>query len=695
MIRLAFDIGGTFTDFVLHDDGNGQTHVLKIPSTPHDPGVAVMSGLKRLLGQAGIGGGAIDSVLHATTVATNAVLERKGAATGLITTKGFRDVLIIGRQKRYETYDLYIDKPEPLVPRRHIAEVVERMDHEGRVVTPLDMASVDAAIDALRAAGIETIAVSLLHAYANPAHEQAIQARLEERVPELSVSLSSDVSPKIREYERTNTAVANAYVKPIVERYMERLEAALKTLGYRHELFVMQSSGGLVTPAIAKAYPIRIIESGPAAGVLMGGIVGTAMGREHVITFDMGGTTAKLGAVDGGSPAIMPTFEIGHVRYKKGSGLPVNVPAVELLEIGAGGGSIARTDMGMIAVGPESAGADPGPVCYGQGGGLPTITDANLVLGYINPDAFNGGAMTLDREAAAEAIKTQIGDPLDLSVGDAAWGIHLVATMNMENALRVVSVERGRDPRRYAMIAFGGAGPLHAACLARAVGIPTVIVPMGAGVGSAVGLLRAAPRIDVSITRVMLLDDDGGAAIAAIYAELEARARLELDQLGGAEAPVWTRQGYMHYAGQGFEVSVDLPGGPIGDDFGALAVAAFNQAYLQKHKFLDPAARIEAVDWSLTATLPGAHGAADLAIAWTASATPGGRPASREAWFPEAGGYVPTCVMERRALSQGMTISGPAIVEDPDSTIVILPGDEAHIGDTGHLIIEISPEAAA
>ena len=288
MIRLAFDIGGTFTDFVLHDDGNGQTHVLKIPSTPHDPGVAVISGLKRLLEQAGVQGGAIDSVLHATTVATNAVLERKGAATGLITTKGFRDVLIIGRQKRYETYDLYIDKPEPLVPRRHIAEVVERMDHEGGVVTPLDMASVDAAIDALRAAGTETIAVSLLHAYANPAHEQAIQVRLNERAPELPVSLSSDVSPKFREYERTNTAVANAYVKPIVERYVVQLEAALKPLGYRHELFVMQSSGGLVTPAIAKAYPIRIIESGPAAGVLMGGIVGTAMGHEHVITFDMG-----------------------------------------------------------------------------------------------------------------------------------------------------------------------------------------------------------------------------------------------------------------------------------------------------------------------------------------------------------------------------------------------------------------------
>ena len=700
MIRVAFDIGGTFTDFVLHDSGDGgnggdggSSHFLKIPSTPHDPGEAVLAGLKNLFIQAGMEAGDIDNVLHATTVATNAVLERKGAPTGLITTEGFRDVLIIGRQKRYETYDLYLDKPEPLVPRRHIAEVVERIAFDGAVVAPLDEASLDRAIDTLREAGVETLAVSLLHAYANPAHEQAIRDRILARAPEMPVSISSDVAPKFREYERTNTTVANAYIKPIVERYISQLEAALRQRGYAHELFVMQSSGGLVSPAIAKAYPIRIIESGPAAGVLMGGIVGKSEGREHVITFDMGGTTAKLGAVDGGAPAIVPTFEIDHVRYKRGSGLPINVPAVEMLEIGAGGGSIARVDMGMITVGPESSGADPGPICYGRGGGQPTITDANLVLGYINPEWFNAGAMALNPDAAAKGIMAQIGEPLGLELGAAAWGIHLVATMNMENAMRIVSVEQGRDPRRYAMIAFGGAGPMHAARLARAVGIPTVIVPYGAGVGSAIGLLQAAPRIDVSTTKVMELDDKAGPAIAKLYGELEERARKDMDQFGATTAPEWSRYGYMRYAGQGFEVQVDLPAGAIGDDFGARAIAAFNDAYLQKHKFLDPEARIEAVDWTLVASLPSGHESTAMARPREPDRPRGG--GTRPAWFPEAGGYVETRIIDRQAMNDGAEIIGPAIIEDPDSMTVLLSGDTARISAAGHLIIEITREAEA
>ena len=703
MIRVAFDIGGTFTDFVLSDGGEdgGASHFLKVPSTPKDPSQAVLAGLDVLFRQADIGADigaeAVDSVLHATTVATNAVLERKGAATGLITTDGFRDVLIIGRQKRFETYDLYIEKPEPLVPRRHIFEVLERLDHNGDVVLSLDMASVDRAIDALVAAGRETVAVSLLHAYANPIHEQAIRARIHERAPGLSVSISSEVAPKFREYERTNTTAANAYIKPIVEQYITQLQGALAQLGFTKDLFVMQSSGGLVSPTIAKSYPIRIIESGPAAGVLMGGIVGKSEGRDHVITFDMGGTTAKLGAVDNGAPAIMPTFEIDHVRYKKGSGLPINVPAVELLEIGAGGGSIARVDMGMIAVGPESAGADPGPICYGRGDRnrdtwAPTITDANLVLGYIDPDWFNGGTMRLDKAAAEAGIMAAIGEKLDLDLGQAAWGIHLVATMNMENAQRIVSVEQGRDPRRYAMIAFGGAGPLHAARLARAVGIPTVIVPHGAGVGSAIGLLQAAPRIDVSMTRVMELNGDAGPAIAAVYEELEARARNDIEQFGSAAAPQWSRRGYMRYAGQGFEVQVDLPDGAIGDDFGDQAIAAFNQAYMQKHKFLDPEARIEAVDWTLVATLPSGHEGSPIRSHETADE--GARSGSRPAWFPEAGGYVETRIVNRAALAKGETISGPAIIEDPDSTTVVLPGDLARISENGHLIIDVEGAAS-
>ena len=687
MIRVAFDIGGTFTDFVLHDDGAGGTHFLKVPSTPRDPGEAVLIGLELLMCRAGIEAGAVDGILHATTVATNAILERKGADTGLITTEGFRDVLIIGRQKRYETYDLYINKPDPLVQRRHIVEVTERMDFDGQVVSELNGQSVDRGIDAMVASGRETVAVSLMHAYANPAHEEAIRARILARAPGMSVSISSEISPKFREYERTSTTVANAYVKPIVARYIANLEAALAVRGFKNAFFVMQSSGGLVSTDIARDYPIRIIESGPAAGVLMGASVGLSEAAEHVITFDMGGTTAKLGAVDGGAPAIMPTFEVGHVRYKKGSGLPINVPSVELLEIGAGGGSVARVELGMIVVGPDSAGADPGPICYGQGGTRPTITDANVVLGYIAPDWFNAGTMRLDAKAAEAGIRAEIAEPLGLEVGSAAWGVHLVATANMENAMRIVSVEQGRDPRRYALVAFGGAGPLHAARMARTIGIPKVIVPHGAGVGSAIGLMEAEPRIDVSATKVMRLDPEMSNAIAEVYRELETRARVDIPRLGGEVAPVWSRYAQMRYAGQGFEVHVDLPDGAIGAGYAEAAIEAFKTAYEGKNKFLDPDAGIEAVDWTLVATVPARHGGGIGRPEEVAAAQ---RPKSRIAWFPEAGGYVETRVLTRLDLADGSTVSGPAIIEDPDSTTVVLPGDVASISDVGHLIVEIA-----
>ena len=363
MIRIAFDIGGTFTDFVLTDSSNARTVSLKVPTTPDDPSVAVLSGLDEILRLAGRTGRDVTALLHATTVATNAVLERKGAATGLVTTAGFRDVLIIGRQKRYETYDLYINKPEPLVKRRHIAEVRERIGADGSVVSLLDMASVDAAIDAMVASGRQTVAVSLLHAYANPEHERRVRDRFKERAPGIAVSLSSEISPKFREYERTSTTVTNAYVMPMVDTYLKRLEGALAKLGCPERLLVMQSNGGLVSPTIAREFPVRIIESGPAAGILMCAEVGRAIGREHVVTFDMGGTTAKLGAIDSGTPAIMPTFEIDLVRNKRGSGLPLNVPAIEMLEIGAGGGSIARVEKGMIVVGPDRACPEPGHIC--------------------------------------------------------------------------------------------------------------------------------------------------------------------------------------------------------------------------------------------------------------------------------------------------------------------------------------------
>ena len=686
MIRIAFDIGGTFTDCVLHDGASGRVRALKVPSTPADPAAGVLAGLDALLAEAGLTPDRIDAVLHATTAATNAVIERKGAPTALITTEGFRDVLIIGRQKRHETYDLYLDKSAPLIRRRHIFEVDERLAADGAVVRPLDPASVDAAIDQVLAAGRQSVAVALLHAYANPAHEQAVAQRLAERAPHLLVSLSSDISPKFREYERTNTTVVNAYVRPIVDRYLGNLQTALKARGFQRDLLVMQSNGGLVSPALARRYPVRILESGPAAGVLMASLVGQAVGADHVITFDMGGTTAKLGAVDNGQPAIAPAFEVGSVRYRKGSGLPVSVPAVELLEIGAGGGSIASLDMGMIGVGPESAGAEPGPICYGKGGERPTVTDANVVLGYIDAGYFNGGAMRLDAEAASAGIRQHIGKPLNLSDGEAAWGIHLVATGNMEHAMRLVSVERGRDPRRYALVAFGGAGPLHAARLARAIGVPRVVVPAAAGVGSAVGLLQAEPRIDVSATRVMRLTAASAPAIAQLYAELAARARAELALLGDAGQVRWSRYGYLRYAGQGFEVHVDLPAGALDAGYPARVVEAFHAAYERQHRYRDDAGAVEAVDWALVASLPRPQ-----AGEWRFAASASQRRGHRKAWFPEAGGYVETAVVARASIG-GQGIVGPAIVEDPDCTTVVLPGDRARVDGNGHLVIEIGQE---
>ncbi len=684
-MRAAFDIGGTFTDFVLQGDAG--TLTLKVPTSQADPAEAVLAGFQRLMTDAGVAAASVDGVLHGTTVATNAIIERKGAATALITTRGFRDVLLIGRQKRYETYDLYMNKPPPLVRRRDIFELDERMAFDGAVLQPLQDSALDAVAERIVAGKYEAVAVALLHAYANPAHEQAVRDRPGARAPNVLISLSSDVSPKFREYERTSTTVANSYIKPVVTRYIAHLQEALAARGFRNDLFIMQSNGGLVSPDFAREYPIRIVESGPAAGVLMCGDVAAEEGADQVITFDMGGTTAKLGAIDDGAPAIMPSFEVDPIHYKAGSGLPISLPAVELLEIGAGGGSIARTEMGIIQVGPESAGADPGPICYGNGGVRPTVTDANLVLGYLNPDYFNGGAMRLDRPAAEAGIAEAIGGPLSLDAGAAAWGIHTVANSNMERAMRIVSLERGRDPRRYALVAFGGAGPLHAARLARALGIPRIIIPHGAGVGSAFGLLQAEPRIDVSLTRVLPLDSDATPAIARIYGELEEQARGDLARLGTAGTPHWSRFAYMRYAGQGYEVRTDLPGGAIDGDYAAKAAEMFHNAYERQYRYRDAGAAIEAVDWYLVASLPVTHGEAGSGF----EEQPDGArpPASRQAYFPETNGYVEVPVLDRMGMRIGDATTGPALIEETDSTTVVLPGDRAAISPRGHLVIDI------
>ena len=686
MLRMAFDIGGTFTDFVLAA-GNASPRFLKLPTTPANPAIAVEEGFDMLLQQVGATGRDLEAVLHATTIATNAIIERKGAPTALITTEGFRDVLIIGRQKRYETYDLYMEKPPALVARRSIFEISERIDYLGQILKPLDLNSLDNVVTAVRAGAYSSIAVSLLHAYANSDHEKQIEAAFNAAMPDIPVTLASKLSPKFREYERTSTAVANAYVRPIVSSYVDRLEETLVNKGFQQSMFVMQSAGGLISPAIVKEEPIRIVESGPAAGVLMAGIIGAEAGLEHVISFDMGGTTAKLGAVDGGNPAVSPTFEVDPIRYRAGSGLPINVPAVELLEIGAGGGSIARVDLGVIQVGPDSAGADPGPICYGRGGNLATVTDANLVLGYLNPDFFNAGAMSLDLESARAGISRDVAEPLGLSIEEAAWGVHVVANANMERAMRIVSVERGRDPRRYAIVAFGGAGPAHAARIAKSIGAPEVLTPFGAGVGSAIGLLQAAPKIEVSITSILDLSDPSAASTCGqIYSDLGTRVEADLKRLGASGVPNFTRYGYLRYRGQGYEIRTDLPDGQIGENFAAQVTEAFHKAYEKAYGYADPEAAIEAVDWHLVATLPSPEGT--LNLGWQAPKDPI-PPRTRLTWQPESGGFVATEIYDRRGLLVRKEIEGPAIIEDPESTIVVPEGDVATVTENGHILIRI------
>lgn len=688
MMEIAFDIGGTFTDFVLRDTETGNTEIWKVPTTSHEPAKAVLDGLRGRFNETSLRPADIAKALHATTIATNAILERKGSRTALLTTAGFRDILLIGRQKRYDTNSLHIDKPKPLVRRADIFEVPERLAADGTVLLALDETAAADIAERVAAGGYDSVAVAFLHSYSNPVHEQRMADALAARLQGVRVSLSSVIAPKYREYERTSTTVANAYVAPLVDDYLSALAGSLRELGVGAEMSIMQSNGGVVSAELACAYPIRIVESGPAAGVLMCAEVGREEGCNHVMTFDMGGTTAKLGAIDDGQPAVTSNVEVDAVNYRKGSGLPLSIMAIDLLEIGAGGGSIARTGMGLIRVGPDSAGAEPGPICYGRGGTLPTITDANLVLGYLNPGFFNGGAMALQRDNAAAVLERHIARPLGLTLEAAAWGIHSIANANMERAMRIVSIERGRDPRRYALVAFGGAGPLHACRLARALEIPRVIVPRGAGVGSALGLLVADKKVDMGLTRVLRLNEATPEAIAGIFVILEARVETEARKMDRIGALRLQRSASMRYAGQGYEIRVELPEGEIGPDYAQIALAAFHAAYQREYGYNDPNTPVEVTDWFAVATIVGSHADAGIRLQGQEG---GGDPviAERDAYFPESGGMVRTKVVNRYALTRKHRILGPALVEERESTAVVLPGDTVSVSDAGNLIIDI------
>jgi len=684
--RVGFDVGGTFTDFVLQAPSGELTTGKRLTTYP-DPSAACLAGLDELIERAGVSWAELSQAVHGTTLGSNVVIERKGQGVGLLTTRGFRDVLIIGREKRYQVYDLQIEKPSPLIARRFIGEVTERVLADGSVRTPLDEADARRAIRALAARGVTTLAICLLHAYVNPAHEKRLAALAAEEAPHLTVTLSHEVSPTFREYERTSTTVVNAYVMAAIREYLRGLGVALGERGYRGRLFVMQSSGGVATAEAMERYPVRMIESGPAAGALMAAAYGELTGHRDLIAFDMGGTTAKLALIENGRPFTTTAFELHRVNNAPGSGLPMNIQAIDLVEIGAGGGSIARPRLGVIAVGPESASSTPGPVCYGRGGEAPTVTDANLVLGYLNPDYFAGGAMRLHPGAAARAIEDTLARPLGLSLEQAAWGIHAIVNTNMELATRVVSIERGRDPRGLTFVAFGGAGPVHGCRLAQALGVPRVILPAAAGVTAAIGLLAAEVRFDVSRTYVRRLDALEPARLDAMYGEMGTQAMevVRDSAVGGAVTVV--RSVDARYVGQGYELTVPVPAGPL--DAAALGRvrASFDEIYAARYGYAQPAEPVEVVTWKLSAI----GGAPRVTLAKAAtSPVAGGLKGRRRAYFPEAGGWIDCPIYDRYKLAAGLEIAGPAIVEERESTSVLPPGAVATVDEYANLVVEIA-----
>jgi N-methylhydantoinase A len=687
MLRLGIDVGGTFTDFVLYDEAARTLRVFKCLTTPDDPSHAVLHGITALLG-ARQSLEQMDQLVHGTTLATNVLLERKGENIALLTTRGFRDVLEIRRQKRYELYDHFIDTPVPLVPRWLIREITERLRYDGEVLTRLDEAEVVATVRDLAAQGIPSIAVCLLHAYANPVHERRIADMIAAVAPQMLVSLSSEVSPKFREYERTSTTVANAYVMPRVHAYLGTLMRELQERGFRRRIYIMQSNGGVATAEAMRRYPVRLIESGPAAGVIMAASLGRQLGMPDVMSFDMGGTTAKVCLIEGGIPAVTGEFEVDRVQMKSGSGLPLSVPSIDLNEIGAGGGSIARTRMGIIVVGPDSAGAAPGPICYGLGGEEPTVTDADLVLGYLNPDYFLGGSIRLDTVAAARGIEAHIALPLGLDVARAAWGMYQTVNANMARAARMISIERGKDPRRFAFVAFGGAGPVHGVRLARELGMARIILPAAAGVTSAIGLLAAGIAFDFERTAVTRLDEAAVDVANRLFGEMQEAGQGMVTDAAAEGSFRLTRTMAMRYVGQGHELEVTAPDGVWQTETLQVVRRNFEAVYAATYGYSEASESVEIVTWKVTAA------AAPPPLNLPVPTASGRDPAeaykgSRQAYFPECGGFVDCPVYDRYRLAAGSVLPGPALVEERESTLLLLPGDVGQVDHLGNLVIEM------
>jgi N-methylhydantoinase A len=688
--RVGVDIGGTFTDFVMIDTNSGALFNEKVLTTPDDPSVGVLQGLKKILQANNVQPGDISHVIHGTTLVANAVIERRGVKVALITTAGFGDILEIGTEWRYDTYDLFMEMPQPLVPRHWRYEVHERIGPAGDVLTPLDEDSVVDVARQIAASDATAVAISLLHGFRNPVHEHRVRDILAREAPDLEVCISSDVMPEIGEYERASTTVCNAYVLPIFARYLQRLTDGLRCMGIDKQLYLMLSDGGTVPETTAAAHPIRLVQSGPAGGVQTTSVVGELAGEQNVLCFDMGGTTAKACLIEDGEPLRTTEFEVARVyRFKKGSGLPLRIPVIEMIEIGAGGGSISQVDhLGLVQVGPESSSADPGPACYGRGGTNATVTDADLVLGYLAAENFLGGDMQLDKAAAEQAIQLNIAEPLGISVTDAAWAIHETVNENMAQAATIHALEKAKNITNYAMVAIGGAGPVHACNIGLKLSLSRVVCPPSAGVASAFGFLVSPTAFTFVQGGVVMLDELEFNHAREMLAAMESEGYKLLAAAGTSAATVNVEcLVAMRYVGQGYDVEAHIDMTILERADRTAMREAFETAYQIQYGRNEPEMAVEIVSWRVIVAgpRPKIHRVATQPVAASAYADKG----KRQVYFGPETGFMSAQVYDRDHLASGSSFKGPAIVEERESTTIIPPNAFAHIDAALNLIIDL------
>ncbi len=667
-IRLGVDIGGTFTDVVLEKDG--EPFSTKVLTTYAAPENAIIDGMHQVCSKAGVSPSQVDQIIHGTTLATNALIERRGAKTALITTEGFRDVIEMRTESRFEQYDLNLNLPEPLLPRQMRFTVGGRVDANGKILVDIDRAEVEAVVDQIAKAGFESVAVGLIHSYLNPAHEELVREVLAEKLPDVAVSISSEVSPQMREYERFNTVVANAYIKPLMASYLGRLEDRLKEEGVSCRIFLMHSGGGIISIQNAADFPVRLVESGPAGGAVFAAHIAARYGLDKVLSFDMGGTTAKICLIKNQTPKTSRVFEVARTyRFKKGSGMPISIPVIDMVEIGAGGGSLAHVDaLRQIRVGPESAGSEPGPACYGRGGERPAVTDADLVLGKLDPDNFAGGSIKLHPDASKTALSQNIGDTLDMDAVEAAFGVAEVVDENMANAARVHAVENGEDLSEYTMIAFGGAAPLHAGRLCEKLGVDRVLVPPGAGVGSAIGFLRAPFSFEANRSVYMKLSDFDEDRIKTLLTDLKSEATGFVRTCDEVSPIVSEFKVYMRYTGQGWEIPIELTESQAMTPDAATFEARFIEDYTKLFGRPVEGMDIEITVWSVNATTPPEKVARMDETEGSDQATAAG---CRALFDAASAKYLDAQIVNRFDMITGQRAIGPVAVVEDETTIIV------------------------